>query len=184
MKLKRQRNTINNSVPKATTNLYSLKKFTDSLDMFGQQAPSFNINGSKKVKSQIGFVTTMICMSLLISFITVKFIMLTNKHNPLMSTSVVPSFYDAEHVFNFQENNFKVAIAVVDYLSREPKDDPEYVMWQPLLVTVVDGRRTERPLTYHNCKEEDYEQFHTPSRRSIKQLTELKSSHALICLDD
>ena len=53
-----------------------------------------------------------------------------------MSMAVIPSFYDFNHKFDVNDNNFQIAIAVVDYKSRTPKDDPEYVRWQPRLVTL------------------------------------------------
>ena len=49
-----------------------------------------------------------------------------------------------------------IAVSVVDYKSREPKNDPDYVRWLPQLVEVVDGVRKEKELKFHSCTDEDF----------------------------
>ena len=110
----------------------------------------------------------MICLALILSFAVGKAIMLAQKHNPLMSQTLIPSFYDQNHVFNFRENGFQVAIGVVDYTTREPKDDPEYVRWLPQLVEVIDGVKTTKRLNFHKCTDTDFALFHKPNERAAK----------------
>ena len=75
-------------------------------------------------------------------------------------------------------------MGVYDYLSREPKNDPDYVRWQPYLVEDIGGPADiYKPLKFHTCTEEDFSQFYTVANRSEKRLQELKRSNALICLD-
>ena len=97
--------------------------------------PSFTINGSTVVTSPPGVGCTIIAVTLLILFILVKVVMLHSNHNPSMSMSIDPEAYDSTFKFNFKEQYFNIAIAVVDFQSREPKDDPEYVRWKPQLMT-------------------------------------------------
>ena len=73
-----------------------------------------------------------------------------------MSMAVIPSFYDYNHKFDFADNHFQIAIAVVDYKSRIPKDDPDYVRWSPRLTTTIDNVRQDKYLNYHKCTDEDF----------------------------
>ena len=109
-----------------------------------------------------GSFCTIIAVTLMITFIATKVIMLHVRHNPSMSMSVIPEAYDSTFKFNFKEQNFNIAIAVVDFQSREPKDDPEYVRWLPQLMTSIDGVKTSTPLKFHKCTDEDFAKFYKP----------------------
>ena len=78
-----------------------------------------------------------------ITFAAAKFFMLIHKHTPLMSQAVIPSFYASDYRFNLPDNDFKIAVSVVDYKSRKPKYSPEYVRWVLQFVKNIDGVRTE-----------------------------------------
>ena len=93
----------------------------------------------------------------MISFIVTKLIMLHSRHNPSISMADVPQFYDINHTFDAEENNFQIAIAVVDYGSKRPIDDPEYVRWVPRIHNVIDGVLVEKNLKFHKCTKEDFE---------------------------
>ena len=82
-----------------------------------------------------GRFCTIIAVTLMITFIAAKVIMLHVRHNPSMSMTVIPEAYDSTFKFNFEEQNFNIAIAVVDFHTREAKDDPEYVRWKPQFMT-------------------------------------------------
>ena len=71
----------------------------------------------------------MIASMFLLSFTATKFLILCNKQNPLLSNAVFPGYYDSSYKFNFLENDFKIAVSVLDYQTREPKMDPDYVRW-------------------------------------------------------
>ena len=109
-------------------------------------------------------------MTIIFSFILLKTIMLVHRHNPNMSQAIIPAFYDSTSKFNFEENNYQIAIAVVEYKSRRPIDNPEYVRWAPQLVRTIDNIRTDLPLSYHKCNEDDWAKFYPPSRRSTTKL--------------
>ena len=94
------------------------------------------------------------------------------------------NFYDSSFKFNLKENDFKIAVGVYDYSSREPKLNPDYVRWQPFLVEDIGGSDIYKPLKFHICTDEDFAEFFPVAERSAKRVQELKDSKALICLDD
>ena len=81
----------------------------------------------------------------------------------------IEDFYDSEHTFNFEENNFKIAVAVLNKSSYalnrnsgEALDSPDYVRWEPITVTKSEGELTESPLKFHKCNDADFEEFYPP----------------------
>ena len=113
---------------------------------------------------------TVVALTIILTFVLIKTHMFITRHNPNLSQAIVPAFYDTTNKFNFVENNYQIAIAVVEYKSRKPIDDPEYVRWVPQLVRTIDNIKTELPLSYHKCNEDDFAKFYPPSRRSKKKL--------------
>ena len=109
--------------------MVDFRKLTDRIDMFGQPTPTFNINGITEIKSQFGFMTTMVAIMVLLAYAISKGVIRMKKHNPHTTEAIHTNFYDSSFRFNLKEQNFKIAVGVYDYLSREPKNDPNYVRW-------------------------------------------------------
>jgi len=49
-----------------------------------------------------------------------------------------------------------MAFGVVGYYDRESRDNPDYVMWEIKLHSVIDGVKTINFINYHKCTEKDY----------------------------
>ena len=113
---------------------------------------------------------TVVALTIIFTFILIKTAMFIDRHNPNFSQATIPEFYDSTSRFEFDENNYQIAIAVVEYKSRKPINDPEYVRWVPQLVRTIDNIKTELPLSYHKCNEDDWAKFYSPSRRSKTKL--------------
>ena len=96
---------------------------------------------------------------------------------------MIEDFYDMNDKFDFEENNFQIAVAVVDYDSWVPLDSPEYVRWTAVIKQKANGVKEFFPLKHHKCNEDDFEKFYSPSRRAKKAVQELKETSALYCLD-
>jgi len=76
-----------------------------------------------------------------------------------VSTVVVPESIDSGTKFNFGQNEFQIAFAVENYLTRRGTDDPDYVEWYVRLYRSIDGVESHTDLNYHKCGQEDYDLF-------------------------
>ena len=63
-------------------------------------------------------------------------------------------------MLSYNEINQKFAFSIVNYFSKELKDDSRYVKLQARLLKKVNREFTETILPLHRCTEEDFEQFY------------------------
>ena len=108
----------------------------------------------------------MLIILTLIFYTAVRFEALYQKRDTIRSAIAVEDWIDETHVFNFERNNFQLAFAIEDYVTREGKDDPSYVEWIVQLRRSMNGTVTEFPLKYHKCNETNYGYFHPSSKKA------------------
>ena len=95
----------------------------------------------------------------------------------------IPSFYDASFEYSLHDNNFLLAFGVQNYLEKISLDSPDYIMWEPQLVTIIDGVEISSPLDFHKCDEEDFALFNPVAKKSEKELKRLKNNNVLYCFN-
>ena len=147
-----------------------LKDASEKFDLFGQPTPTFNLNRKNKITSQIGVFVSLILITMVILFMSVKGVLLVQRNNPLITQAEIPSFFDSEFKFNLYDNNYRIAFGVQSYFTKDSKDDPNFVRWTANLVKEVDGKRSEKQIKFHKCVQEDFDQFYPIEKSSVKAL--------------
>ena len=112
--------------------------------------------------------------TLVLVFMTVKCLLLIQRRNPLITQAEIPSHFDGSFTFDFHENNFRLAFGVRGFFDHIARDDPNFVRWNVILTTIMDGVRTEQDLEFHKCTQDDYDLFNPIAKQSVYILNELK----------
>ena len=105
---------------------FSVGKIVKSIDMFGANVPNLNMNGRSSIKTFTGA-----CMSILMIFMATLFALLKlqfllMRKSPDVVKFVDESAFDYTDVYNFDENDFMMAISV-ELFAVGARMDPRYV---------------------------------------------------------
>ena len=73
----------------------------ESLDMFTQDLPGFNIKGRTKVASVCGAVMSLAIIVIMLLYATLKFIHLMSRVNPTINSFTQQNYFDATNIVNF-----------------------------------------------------------------------------------
>jgi len=109
------------------------------------------------------------------------------RKGPLITIAEDQDFYDDQLVFDFKQENFRVAFAVQpapDFGVTENKNDPDYVRWVARIATVKDGVEVFTPLSTHVCTEADYSKFYEPNIGYAHAINQQMVLNGLMCFDD
>ena len=111
-------------------------------------------------------------MSVLISLIVIvygltKFIQLTSKHNPNVSSWVEQGAVTSETILDFKKEGLNIAFGAEGYIDKEIKDDERYVKFFTRLVRNHNGEELETIIPNRRCREEDFKRFSPPISSSI-----------------
>ena len=93
-----------------------------------------------------------------------KFIQLTSKHNPNVSSWVEQGAVTSETVLDFKMEGFNIAFGAEGYIDNELKDDERYVKFFTRLVRYTNGVESETIIPNRRCRTEDFELFSAPTR--------------------
>lgn len=97
--------------------------------MFGSPVPTVNMGGSTAKKTSCGACTTVIIMTITLTYAALKFQHLIERRNPSIITNVDSLPDDA--VFNTASaDGFMMAFTIADYTTGESKSDPRYIRWR------------------------------------------------------
>ena len=69
---------------RAIMNKWMAESVFQRLDIFGEALPQFNYRGQDIIRTRAGGVFTVILLSLVLLFASVRFVELYSKHNPLI----------------------------------------------------------------------------------------------------
>jgi hypothetical protein len=72
---------------------------------------------------------------------------------------------------------------VQDFFTKELKDDPNYVKWDPVIVE-ADGLGNEVyiHLDYRICNDQDWDRFYDPSQKFEQRFNHMKDGRYMNCL--
>ena len=107
--------------------------------MFGQTLPMFNIKGKSVITTISGGIITVIIYLIMITYSTIKFVQLSQKHNPNVSQYTEKNFFDSSERVNLNEINFRLAFSVEGYHTRQMKDDEQFVKYLVRIYGKKDG---------------------------------------------
>ena len=130
------------------------------IDLFGMPLPSFNIKGEEKTRTNCGAFLTMLLVSIVVLYASIKSVQLQSRSNPIISAFEQSSDWTAENPINFNERNMKVAFAFEGFRDKKMKADPRYVRWIIRIFGKKDGDSYEKIYPHHECTEQDYELFY------------------------
>ena len=128
----------------------------ETLDIFGEPLPSFNVKGQSYVHTLVGGIMTILLVGTVLLYATIQLINLMNRRNPTMSQFIEEHYFNENDKYNLNTSGFKIAFAIEDYHTQVLKDDTRYVKWIIRLFGKKDGEYYERILDHHKCTEEDY----------------------------
>ena len=80
-------------------------------DSYAQNVPSFNIKGKDKVKTVFGGFISLVIAGVVLSYAVSGWIDLIQRANPVITESVMPNYYGENKSLNFNEANYRVAVA-------------------------------------------------------------------------
>ena len=82
-------------------------------------------------------------------------------HNPQFSTYLKEdAHYESDDVHNLNEADFRIAFAIEGFAERDLKIDNRYIKYIFRLYGKLNNEPYEHILTYHECTDEDYDQFY------------------------
>ena len=136
------------------------------MDAFGEQIPSFNVNGSDKIKTIAGGFITVLFYMIILMYGVLKCSHLMTKHGPNISTFFRENEMSGKSI-KLNERNFKMALTIEDYNApRRQKNDPRYVKWLFMMHYKINGVSTQSKLSYHKCTDEELNEFYPVQRES------------------
>ena len=155
------------------------------IDAFGQPLPSFNIKGKERVNTIVGGFCTLILFMTILSYGMLKFSNLITKPNPIINSYYAENEMDGVSI-NLNERNYKFAFTVESY--NPPiirKDDPRYVKYLVREYGKRNGKSYQRVLSYHNCTEQELDEFYPIKNIQTNLLKAIKEDpeRGMYCID-
>ena len=121
---------------------WSVMNYLQSLDMFGQPIPAFNIKGKDQVQTVVGGFLSAVVMTLTLGFAIIGMHDLISKSDPTINSNIVHSYYGTEEDgLNFSKANQRLAISVLGW-DQQTKYDPKHVR----LVATYETRESDGTL--------------------------------------
>ena len=139
----------------------------ESIDLFRQDVPSFNIRGRTTVASWPGAIISLFIFYLLMLYGAHKLKHLISRYNPNVSSYIVPNFFDSTDMMNLKENGIRFAFGVEGFIDKQIKNDPRYVKILTRIWGKKDGSSFEKILPHHKCTAEDFIEFAPPQPQAI-----------------
>ena len=91
--------------------------------------PTFNLNRKTEITSQVGVFASLVLLVLVLTFMSVKAIVLVQRKGPLITTAETPGYFDSSFKYEPHDNGFRLAFGIQGYIDKEAKDSEDYVMW-------------------------------------------------------
>ena len=145
---------------------FTLQNTIDAIDMFKKELPTFNMKGKTHMPSYFGAFMSVLVALIVVVYGLTKFIQLTSKHNPNVSSWFEQGEITSEIVLDFKEEGFNIAFGAEGYIDRELKDDQRYVKFFTRLVRHTKGKETETIIPNRRCRTEDFDLFSPPIHTS------------------
>ena len=108
---------------------FRVPRIIESLDMFKQDLPAFNIRGKTKIASLAGAVMSFAILFVMLIYGTIKMIQLSSRTNPNITSFVQQNYFDGTNVVNFKERGLRFAFGIEGQIDKALKNDPRYVKW-------------------------------------------------------
>jgi hypothetical protein len=110
----------------------------DKYDLFALPVPRFHMEGKQRIGTGIGLCLSILLVTLLVSYSTIRCLILVTGDRPLISSFTVQNERKPEDLIDLNEKKFKVAFAV-QTLTRNtpsPANDPDFVEWGAIMMNL------------------------------------------------
>jgi hypothetical protein len=139
----------------------TLGKSFEKYDLFSQPVPRFHIEGQQRIGTGIGFCLTILLVTLLISYSTIRGLILVTGDRPQISSFTIHNERKPEDLTDLNEKKFKVAFAV-QKLARNtpsPANDPDFIEWVAFMMNLDAEAEKYEMIGVHKCTTQDFEEF-------------------------
>ena len=108
-----------------------------------------------------------------------------DRYNPNVSQLLEKNFYTDTDKFNVQEEKWRIAFSLEDYLTSKLKADPRYIKFFVRATGKKDGVATQRAVPFHKCTEADLGEFLPVEPTSVALLDAVTTDpdRGLFCID-
>ena len=85
------------------------------------------MHGRTSVPTITGAIVSFLVINVMLVYSLTKFSQLMRRHNPTVASFNEQGAIDATTIFNFRDNNIRLAFTIEGFLDNELKVDPRYV---------------------------------------------------------
>lgn len=159
---------MNNLKQKSKSRYKQVKKKCFTLDMFSEQLPQFNLRGEQTKASWCGTLSSLILLTLMISYGSLKLETLLQRKNPTISFSEKISAFDESTVLDLKSAGLKFAFTAEkeNGTTYELVNDSRYVRFMATVSGYTEGDWGLRPISFHECTEAELKEFAPPTHDS------------------
>ena len=94
-------------------------------------------------------------------------------------------YFSSESKVDLDQDGFKIAFGVMDYLTKQPFRDSNYVRFNVFLETRKNLEiMSQIELGYHVCNDHDFSSFYKFDDKDVAMKDELLTNQVMYCLDD
>ena len=166
---------------------WHMGKVFASIDGYAKPIPSFNLQGETTVQTVWGGFWTFVVLTFSFLYAGVKASHLAEKRNPTIIETVIHNSIDHNTMIPYRDLGFNAAFTLVNYFTKENRDDPRYVKWIVRHRGKINGVDFERLLPVHKCTFDDLASFNPVVENSIPlwdKVTKITPTTGMYCLDD
>lgn len=138
-------------------NVTNFKSYLKQLDMFSATV-HINIKGKTRVSTWFGTVVSLLLYVVLIAFSLYRFQLLITHEATTFTTYTQVGGFDTSYVFDFDSNNFNIAIGFLDVKTNESILDPYFLQLKISKSSSRAGTKTN--LNFHVCTQDDMKDFY------------------------
>ena len=110
---------------------------------------------------------------------------LFTKSNPNITYAITENYFTFKDLFDLNQMKFKFAWTMEETVNiNKSYDDPNYVIWKPVVKSQTNGFIKEVPLAFHKCNQTDFDQFWPPSQNFVNVIPAAFARNSFYCLDD
>ena len=166
------------------TQIFTLENTLDTIDLFKQPLPAFNMRGRFHVPSLCGAFASVLITLIVTVYGMSKFIQMMSKHNPNISSWIEQGVVEHSVKMKFEDQPIRIAFGVEGYIDKQLKIDERYVKTFTRLLTHNNSVKTETIIPHRKCRPEDYDHFSPVIKSSQGLFEQYKTGQRdLLCLD-
>ena len=135
---------------------HNLRKLFLKADLVGQKV-QLNVNGDSAINSIFGSIVSQLIYVTVLAFFLYRLEVMVTYGATKVTQNVVPDAVSHDFSFNFDENNFKIAVGVKSLNSSNVLDDYAEIMFR---LSFGYDAAEPIPLASHKCTDEDIAEFY------------------------